>query len=314
MRELNFNNIFGNEDIKDYNLFIEKLKSLKNSGYTTQELLFLVYQYYQGYVKYNYDQLQIVKLNRVESDEAGRKCSETKENINDRIYRINAISQKGELSLKEIVEQFREQEKRPFSKEEAIKLLDSAFLDIEGRPLTERNKGKVFENYGKIRHVPYKEAKTTGIFKVHEVKEHDEIMGLETPNYPPVYNNQMLIEGVCADYTDFEAKICKDLGIEHRKVTGVGTTGHVWSLIYLEDAKRWGHFDMTMVKFYQDSWIKEHEPYSMQDWVLASTDDIFRMQPSRKILSIGDKKCNFSKDNYEDFNIDEYVKKDGIEH
>jgi hypothetical protein len=61
MRGLNFNNIFGDEDIKDYNLFIEKLKGLKNSGYTTQELLFLVYQYYQVYVTYNYDQLQIVK-------------------------------------------------------------------------------------------------------------------------------------------------------------------------------------------------------------------------------------------------------------
>ena len=64
MRGLNFNNIFGDEDIKDQNLFIEKLKGLKNSGYTTQELLFLVYQYYQVYVTYNYDQLQIVKQSR----------------------------------------------------------------------------------------------------------------------------------------------------------------------------------------------------------------------------------------------------------
>lgn len=124
----------------------------------------------------------------------------------------------------------------------------------------------------------------------------------------------MLIDGVCADYTNFESKICKDLGIAHCKVIGVGTTGHAWSLMYLEDEDRWRHFDMTMVKFYQDNWIKEHEPYSMQDWVLASTDDIFRMQPSRKILSIVDKKCNFSKDNYKDFNIDEYIQEDGIEY
>lgn len=189
MEEVNFNNIFSNEDIQDYKLFIQKLRSLKNSGYTTRELLSLVYQYYQGYVMYNYDQLQIVKLNRFERGEEGYKCSVVKESINDRIGKINAISQKGELSLREIVKQLKGQEEKPFSKEEAVKLLDDAFLDIEGRPLTERNKEKVFENYGKIRHIPYKEAKTTGIFKMHEVKEHDEIRGIETLDYPPVYNN-----------------------------------------------------------------------------------------------------------------------------
>lgn len=85
-------------------------------------------------------------------------------------------------------------------------------------------------------------------------------------------------------------------------------------MIYLEDEDRWVHFDMTMVKFYQDNWIKEQAPYTMQDWVLASTDDIFRMQPTRRILSIGNKKCNFSKDNCSDFNVDEYIQEDSWEH
>lgn len=68
------------------------------------------------------------------------------------------------------------------------------------------------------------------------------------------------------------------LDIEHRKVTGVGTIGHVWSLICLED------------------------------------EDIFKMQPTRRILTIGNKKCNFSQDNYIDLNIDEFVQEDGIKH
>lgn len=316
MKDLNLNSIFSNAEIQDYSLFIEKLKSLKNNGYTTKDLLILLYQYYQQNVSYNYDQLQIVKLNRCESDEPGYQCYKTGESINDRIRKLNNIAKNGEQPLKEIIktEEFQGKEARPFSREEAMRLLDSAFFNVEGRPLTERNKERIFANYGKIEHVPYQAARKSGIFKIREVKEHDEVMGMITESYPSIYNNQMLIDGVCADYTEFEAKICKDLGVKHKKVEGVGTTGHVWSLIYLENEGRWVHFDMTMVKFYQDKWIKEHEPYTMQDWVTASTEEIFKMQPTRRIKKIGDMKCGFSKDNYSDLNIDEFVRDNEREH
>ena len=105
----------------------------------------------------------------------------------------------------------------------------------------------------------------------------------------------------------FTKKICKDLGIKHLEVMGIGTTGHTWSLIYLPEEQRWVHFDMTMVKFYQDRWIKEHKPYNMEDWVAASTSDIFKMQPTRKITEIAKKKCMFDKNNYQDLDIKRYV-------
>lgn len=38
------------------------------------------------------------------------------------------------------------------------------------------------------------------------------------------------------------------------------------------------------------------------------------MQPTRRILTIGNKKSNFSQDNYIDLKIDEFVQEDGIEH
>ena len=117
----------------------------------------------------------------------------------------------------------------------------------------------------------------------------------------------MLQEGVCGDYSKgFEKKICEDLGIRHLTVTGVGTTGHGWSLIYLPEEQRWAHFDMTMVKFYQDGWIKEHEPYKEQDWVTATTEDIFKMQPTRRIESIGGKSCSYDKDNYSELDISKF--------
>lgn len=202
-------------------------------------------------------------MNRCEKDESGYQCYKVGEAIRDRIAKFNNVARKGELSLREIIkmEEFQSEEAKPLSKEEAIKLLDTAFINAEGRPLTGRNKERIFANYGSIKHIPYQKERKSGIFTIREIKEHDEVMSIVTENYPAIYNNQMLIDGVCADYTEFEAKICKDLGIEHRKVIGVGTTGHEWSLIYLEDEDKWVHFDMTMVKFYQDRWIREHEPY-----------------------------------------------------
>ena len=117
----------------------------------------------------------------------------------------------------------------------------------------------------------------------------------------------MLKEGVCGDFAnEFEKRIYNDLNIKHLTVEGKGTTGHAWSLIYLPEEDRWVHFDMTMVKFYQDEWIREHRPYTEQDWIAATTENIFKMQTSRQIHSINGKKCYFDKDNYRELDINAF--------
>ena len=122
----------------------------------------------------------------------------------------------------------------------------------------------------------------------------------------------MLVDGVCSTYAHtFEKRICEDLEIKHMSVDGIGTTGHSWSLIYLPEEKRWAHFDMTMVKFYQDGWIKEHEPYTEQDWVVATTEEIFKMQPTREIHSIDGKKCYYDENNYSEFDSTVLSSKNG---
>ena len=66
---------------------------------------------------------------------------------------------------------------------------------------------------------------------------------------------------------------------------------------------------MTMVKFYQDGWIKEHEPYTEQDWITATTEEIFKMQPTREIQLINGKKgakFPITKNNYEELDINEF--------
>ena len=91
---MEFDKIFNSEDVKDYNLFIEKLRQLKEKGCSTKDILYLIYQYYQKYVTYNYDELQIVKLNRFEKNEAGHICEDAFEKIRKRISLINEISKK----------------------------------------------------------------------------------------------------------------------------------------------------------------------------------------------------------------------------
>ena len=307
MELLKFDEVFNDEDVSNYDLFVNKLKQQKENGHTTKEILGLIYQYYQKYVTYNYDQLQIVKIGRMEPDEPGFKCHTAFDSINDRIQKINNVSQKGKISLQQIIDSG--ELEKPYTLIEAMKLLDDAFMEVEGRPLTDRNKSLLFKSYGGIKHIPYKPAKPrseTQKIKIREILEHDEIIQAVASNYPPVYNKAMLIDGVCDEYARFEAKICRDLDIKHLRVEGVGTTGHAWSLIYLPEEQRWAHFDMTMVKFYQDEWIKEHEPYTEQDWIAATTEEIFKMQSTRRIDSINGKERCFDKDNYGELDISEF--------
>lgn len=310
--------VFSNKDIKNYNLFIEKLRQLKGNGCITKDILFLIYQYFKGHVTFNYDQLQIEKLLRLEqkeSDKTGNNCLEIYKKINKRIATINSVSNQSQIPIKEIIDLGLCD--KPYSKARAEELLDDAFRKIEGRGLTDKNKNMIFKDYWDEESLK----KNDDIKEIHE---------LSIKQYKPVYYNQMLIDGVSSEYSSFLTKICKDLSIKHMKVEGVKTiehigfvhdekneivkiegnetTQHSWIMIYLPEEQRWVHFDMTMVKYYQDGWIKEHEPYNMEDWIAASTSDIFKMQPTRKITKINGINCLYNKDNYINIDISKYDK------
>lgn len=281
---LKFNEIFNDEDISNYDLFIEKLKQVKENGHTTKEILGLIYQYYEKYVTYNYDQLQIVKIsNQYEHPEI--------KEVLDKYPSSNITAENIEQLKKEIIND-----------------LNEVFLKLEGKPLTQRTIDMLFKEYGTVVHHDERKIKMFG--KEKTLAAYDEIKGLNIGGMQPIYTNGMLREGVCGEYANgFEKRICDDLEIKHMLVTGKGTTSHAWSLIYLPEEQRWTHFDMTMVKFYQDGWIKEHEPYTEHDWIAATTEEIFKMQPTRKIELINgkkDEKFPINKDNYEELNISKF--------
>ena len=157
MELLKFNKIFSDEDISNYDLFIKKLKQVKENGHTTKEILGLIYQYYEKYVTYNYDELQIIKINNCKHPE------------------ITDVQKK--YSHSDITTENAEQ-----IKQEYISDLNKVFLQLEGRTLTPKTIELLFGEFGTVVHHEERDIiKYLG--KTYEKKEHkdayDEIKGIK---------------------------------------------------------------------------------------------------------------------------------------
>ena len=76
---------------------------------------------------------------------------------------------------------------------------------------------------------------------------------------------------------------------------------HAWSMVYLPEEEQWVNFDMTMARFYLDNWLK-NQPYRPEDWICATTEDMLKMQSTRKVLKVGSKQCNIDYSNIEKLN------------
>ena len=284
----------------DYSEFISNLRALKKDGATTRQLLEKLYEYYKWHVTYNYDQLQIVKLSDYNTNSPSFQCSQVYDEIMRRVGELNdEMRATGTHITREIIEEAI-REGRILSQNEAGSKLDAIFKKVEGRTLSSRNKERCIDDYYSIIYSPYKPAKN-GLIKIKESPEYSYMRGLSREGYQPVYRNGMLIDGVCSEYVNFESKVCGDLGIKHKRVEGVGTTGHAWSMVYLPEEKQWVNFDMTMAKFYLDNWLKNQQ-YKPEDWVCATTEDMFKMQSTRKILKLDSKQCNIDSSNIEKLN------------
>lgn len=284
----------------DYSAFISSLRALKKDGATTRQLLEKLYEYYKWHVTYNYDQLQIVKLSDYNTNSPSSQCAQVYDEIMGKIGELNdEMRTTGTHITREMIEEAI-REGRILSKNEASLKLDEIFEKVEGRPLSSRNRERCIDDYYSIIYSPYKPAKN-GFIKINESPEYSYMRGLSRTVYKPVYRNGMLIDGVCSEYANFESKVCGDLGIKHKRIEGVGTTGHAWSMIYLPEEKQWVNFDMTMARFYLDNWLK-NQPYRPEDWICATTEDMFKMQPTRKVLKVGSKQCKIDSSNTEKLN------------
>jgi len=240
-------------DNNKYDSFIKTLRSIDN----TMDILFAIFNYFKINVSYNYDELQVVKFQRAEDE---------------RFLAIRDLSFQNRTN------------NSPDFKEKLMQLLDEAFMIIEGRPLSVRNKKEWFKNYGMIIHRESKPSRGNSGFKISARAAYDSVIHLEVNNYPPIYEDGLLKEGVCVDYSLFVKRICDEIDIPCLIVRGKGTTGHAWNLIFVKEKNMWVNFDMTMVRFYLDNWSQVYgEP---EKWICATNEEMFKMQPSRLVYEI----------------------------
>lgn len=280
----------------NYENFIEYLKNL----YDTEEVLIALYNYFKDNVKYDYDLLQYYRIIRA------RK--EGYEKIYKIIENYPSMNSYNEVNFDEKIKEINLEEE----KENVIKILNDAFLELENRPLSDNVKKILFKEWGKIELVsPNPTNPNSKIVKLGGEKPYKRLLffgnNMFSPQtaFPPQYKEGLLKKGVCANYADWIQKICKDLNIPCYEVVGKGTAAHHWNLIYIKEQDRWVHFDMTCVRFYLDNFNKNFgEP---DKWVFASTETIFRMQPKREIHSVNDIEGNvifegkITKENYNEF-------------
>lgn len=105
-----------------------------------------------------------------------------------------------------------------------------------------------------------------------------------------IVENGLLKQGVCAEFAPYAKKYFDDLGMACEIVYGQGTVNHVWNLVEVNGKLR--HLDLTNAMFIRDGYGENPTKAIPENWYMASTNEIFKMQPCRKIQKIGDSKSN----------------------
>lgn len=117
------------------------------------------------------------------------------------------------------------------------------------------------------------------IFKNYEL-EKESALNFDLNNSR--FYNGLLQRGICSDYAQWINKLCNDVGLVSYVVYGYSSTAHAWNVIYDSNNKKWINFDMTMVKFCNDSFAGNNY-YDAEGWSCLSTEEMFLKQPNRKI-------------------------------
>lgn len=175
-------------------------------------------------------------------------------------------------------------------KNQIIDIINSELEKQDIKLISENNKNKIFGDWGK--------KDENG-----NVITYNLIVPFEFDFYDK--DNKMLKRGVCSDFAMWTKNVLDNVGIKCITVSGVSTEEHSWSLVYDDETNEWYNFDMTMVKYFFDGY--KTDCGIPTDWIMASNEKMFKMQPSRIVTRYGiDEIGEYNKDNYED--LDEYNK------
>lgn len=123
-------------------------------------------------------------------------------------------------------------------------------------------------------------------------------MGKIDERHPCEGHNGLLTKGVCKHYAEFLHKAFDDVGIDNALVGGISECNHAWNVVRVNGEIK--YIDTTREVFIRDGYgnIPKQEKGK---WILCNAQDMFKMQPGRRIYEIGETKLEeeITAENYE---------------
>lgn len=102
--------------------------------------------------------------------------------------------------------------------------------------------------------------------------------------FPPKFNNGLITNGVCSDYTDYLVPILKKAGIEAHYIDGTSEFRHSWIIVNSENGYK--SVDLTRAVAIRDGVLGIPAEQTSQDWLYTDLRKMFQMQGTRTITKI----------------------------
>lgn len=102
--------------------------------------------------------------------------------------------------------------------------------------------------------------------------------------FPPEFNNGIITNGVCEDYTDYLVPLLQKARIEAHDIEGTSELGHAWVIVNSESGYK--SVDLTRAVFIRDGFLGIPAEQTSQDWLYTDMKRMFEMQGTRSITKI----------------------------
>ena len=124
--------------------------------------------------------------------------------------------------------------------------------------------------------------------------------------YHPEFENGLITNGVCQDYTEYLVPLLEKAGIKAHAIEGTSELGHAWVVIK-DDEGQYKSIDLTRAVFIRDGFKGIPENQTSQDWLYHDVGEGFKMQATRSITKIDGQELPIAI-NGENYNPDEFAK------
>lgn len=110
--------------------------------------------------------------------------------------------------------------------------------------------------------------------------------------FSPEFDNGLITNGVCEDYTNYLVPLLQKAGIEAHKIGGISELRHVWVII--KDGEKYKSSDLTRAVCIRDGFLGIPAEQTSEDWLYSDLKDIFKMQKTRSITKIDGKELPYA--------------------